>query len=97
MSLRAWEIAMGMRDYSGSSAEREDRAELKRLEAIAVAAHNACHDWLIAHPDENRAPADLAIVLFDAEEAVRACKQRLADLAFHRGDMAELRELNRKS
>ncbi len=90
MSMRAWEIAMGMRGYAGSPAEREGRDELARLEAIAVAAHNACHDWLIAHPTESRAPAELAGALFDAENAVREQRQRLADLAFHRNDMDEL-------
>lgn len=95
MSQRAFEIAMGMHGYAGSPAEREGRSELAKLEAIAVAAHNACHDWLVAHPAENHAPADLATALFDAEEAVRAHKQRLADLAFHRGDMTELSRLNR--
>jgi hypothetical protein len=66
----------------GSPAERADRELLRNLEAEAVTAHNACHDWLIANPSENQAPDDLAHELYLAEEAVRFHKQRMAKLRF---------------
>lgn len=82
MTQKAFETAFGMLRYRGSNAEREDRAELAQMERISVAAHNACHDWLVAHPNEHHAPADMASALKVAEARVARKKQYIADQIF---------------
>lgn len=56
---------------------------LERLLAEEIKAANACHDWLIAHPDHfGPAPAELNDRLIAAEEAIQAHRRRESDRYF---------------
>lgn len=83
-----------MGGYKGSTAEREDLSRLQRLEQSAAQAANACHDWLMAHPDARRAPTDMRIDVDLAEETLAAHKRdmaakRFADQALEGAVMAD--------